>query len=87
MKDRDLTQFVHECLSEMFSDLEDNGWEPPLSLSIEDRAGLSATAEIDENWEPYDWAIDHKPEVPFTVTVVDEERSKGAQVNFEWLSS
>jgi len=87
MKDGDLTEFVHACLSEMFSDLEVKGWKPPLSLSIEDRAGLSATAEIDENWEPYDWDIGHKPEMPFTVTVVDEERSKGTQVNFKWLNS
>jgi hypothetical protein len=87
MKDGDLTQFVHDCLTEMFTDLEAKGWEPPLSLAIEDRAGLSATAELDENWEPYDWTINHKPEVPFTVTVVDDERSKGAQVNFQWLNS
>jgi len=85
--DRDMTQFVHDCLNEAFSDLAAKGWEPPLSLTIEDRAGTSATAEIDEDWEPYDWVIDHKPIAPFSVTIVDENSGKGARVDFEQLNS
>jgi hypothetical protein len=85
--DRDMTQFVHECLSEAFGDLAAKGWEPPFSLTIVDRAGLSATAEIDEDWEPYDWVIDHQPVAPFSVTIDDEDRGKGARVDFEWLNS
>jgi hypothetical protein len=85
--DRYLTQLVHECLAEAFTTLEAKGWEPPLSLAIEDRAGLCATAEIDENWEPYDWSINHSPEAPFSVTIVDEDTHKGARVDFERLDS
>jgi hypothetical protein len=85
--ERDMTQFVHDCLEDAFSDLAAHGWEPPVSLTIEDRAGLSAKAEIDENWEPYDWLIDHKPEAPFSVTIVDDDSGKVARVDFERLNS
>jgi hypothetical protein len=48
---------------------------------------MSATAEIDEDWEPYDWVIDHRPVAPFSVTIVDEDSGKGARVDFERLNS
>ncbi len=81
-KTEGLDEFVENCLRDEFARMAEDGFEPPLTLTIEDEDGVRATAQVNDDWA-VEWGRveERAPKSPFVVKVVDCNR-KGAELKF-----
>ncbi len=81
-KTEGLDEFVENCLRDEFARMAEDGFEPPLTLTIEDEDGLRATAQINGDWAvEWERVEERAAKIPFVVKMVDCNR-KGAELKF-----
>ncbi len=81
-KTEGLDEFVENCLRDEFARMAEDGFEPPLTLTIEDEDGVRATAQVNDDWAvEWERVVERAPKIPFVVKVVDCNR-KGAELKF-----
>ena len=67
-----LDRFVENYLRNEFARMADDGFEPPLTLTIEDEDGVRATAQVNDDWAvEWERVEQRAPKIPFIVKVVD----------------
>ncbi len=78
-----LDEFVENCLRDDFARMAEEGFEPPLTLTIEDEDGVSATAQINDDWAVEWEQVEERAAatIPFVVKIIDCNR-KGAELKF-----
>jgi hypothetical protein len=75
-EEHECEQIVLACLADPLARLAERGCEPPYEIALLDEEGTAATGVIDENGDGelnFNWI----PHVPFTLTILDQENSRG----------
>jgi hypothetical protein len=75
----EVERIVLACLPDPLARLSERGCEPPYEMAVLDADGTAATGLIDGNGEgelEFNWI----PELPFTLTLVDQERMRGERI-------